>query len=105
MKALIDKLIDEYQIVIFDAPALLPVADATLIIGLVDGVIVATRRAISKEENVREACRQLGEINVHMLGVVINKAEQNGTYYYQHVYGQIEEKKREGLIWTAFVPE
>jgi len=83
MKALLDKLVDEYQIIILDAPALLPVADATLLAGVVDGVVLVTRRAFSKEENVREACRQLGEINAHMLGVVINEAEQNGTYYYQ----------------------
>jgi len=83
MKILISKLTHQYDIIILDAPALLPVADTTLIAGLADGVVLVTRRAYSKEENVREACRQLGEINAHMLGVVINGVEQNGTYYYQ----------------------
>jgi non-specific protein-tyrosine kinase len=84
MRDLVDQLSNIFDFIILDAPALLPVADATLIAGLVDGVILVTRRAYSKEDKVREACRQLGEMDAHMIGVVINGAEHNGTYYYHH---------------------
>ena len=81
---IVDQLSKKFDIIILDAPALLPVADTTLIAGLVDGVILVTRRAYSKEDKVREACRQLGEMDARMIGVVINGAEHNGTYYYHH---------------------
>lgn len=82
MKDLVEQLQKKFDIVIFDAPALLSVADTLTIARLVDGVALVTRLAYSKVESVEEACRQLNEIQAHMIGVVINNAEENGTYYY-----------------------
>lgn len=82
MTSLIKWLSQEYDIVLLDSPAVLASAETTLLASIVDGVILVARRNYIKEDAVKETCRQLADIKVHMVGLVVNEAEQNGTYYY-----------------------
>ncbi len=82
MPNLIKWLSQEYDIVLVDSPAVLAVAETTLLASLVDGVILVARRNFIREEIVKEACRQLVDIKAHVVGLVVNDSEKNGTYYY-----------------------
>ena len=82
MTSLIKWLSQEYDIVLLDSPAVLVLAETTFLASIVDGVILVARRNFSKEEAVKETCRQLADIKAHMVGLVVNEAEQKGTYYY-----------------------
>lgn len=85
MISLIKWLSQEYDIVLLDSPAMLALAETTLLASIVEGVILVARRNFVREEAVKETCRQLADIKVRMVGLVVNDAEQTGTYNY---YGQ-----------------
>jgi polysaccharide biosynthesis transport protein len=82
MPGLIKRLSQEYDVVFLDSPAVLAVAETTLLASMVDGVILVARRNFIQEEALKESCRQLADCKARMIGIVVNEAEQNGTYYY-----------------------
>ncbi len=82
MKSLIKFLSDQYYMVILDTPALLSIADTIALMPIMDGILLVARRNVIREEALREACKQLVEINGNMLGLVINEAERITSYYY-----------------------
>jgi non-specific protein-tyrosine kinase len=82
MKTLLKNLSEQYDMVILDTPALLSIADTISLMHDVDGILFIARRNVIQEEALREACRQLVNINGPMLGLVVNEAEQIGSYYY-----------------------
>lgn len=82
MRNLITSLSQKYDIVLIDTPALLPVGDAMILAPMMDAISIVIRQNISKEDTVREACKQLIELNTKIIGVVVNESNQNGSYYY-----------------------
>jgi len=82
MSELITRLRQRYDTVLLDTPAMLSVTDAVVLAPTVDGVILVVSRSQSRREGVRSACRQLADVKARILGVVINRAEQNRSYYY-----------------------
>ena len=82
MVSLLHELYGKCDIVLIDAPAFLPVADAAVLAPLTDGVILVVRRIYIQMDAVREVCKQLEDINIRPIGIVVNQAEQNGNYYY-----------------------
>jgi non-specific protein-tyrosine kinase len=86
MPALLDRLAQRFDIVLLDAPALLPVADTTALAAAVDGVALVVRRTRAHQEAVRAACQQLADIKARVLGVIVNQAERDGmsesAYYH-----------------------
>ncbi len=82
MKSLIKSLSQQYDIVLLDTPAFLAVAETAHLASIVDGVVLIVRRNYIREEAVRETCKQLSDIKAPMIGLVVNEAERNGTYYY-----------------------
>ena len=94
MAALLDELIQEFDIALLDAPSLLAVADAAVLAPLVDGVAVVVWLAQARREAVEAALRQLADVKVKPVGVIINRAEQSGQYYPREHLG--EEADRYG---------
>jgi len=82
MSAVINHLHQRFDTVLFDAPTLLGVTDAAVLASSVDGVILVVCRARSRREALRAACRQLADVRAHTLGIVVNRAELEGNYYY-----------------------
>ncbi len=82
MKSLIRFLSEQYYLVILDTPALLSISDTISIMHNVDGILLVARRNVIREEALREACKQLADINGPLLGLVVNEAERIGSYYY-----------------------
>ena len=88
LKVLLERLTPIFDWVIFDSPPCLPVADATLLAGLCDGVLLVVRAGSTLVEVAQKVCQQLRGKNI--VGVVLNRADQNelyGSHYYGHDYG------------------
>ena len=68
---LLEKLIEQYDIVIIDTAPVLPVADSLLISGHVDAVILSVYRDISKMPAVLACKERLVSLGVNLLGVVV----------------------------------
>lgn len=84
MDALIEEMEETFDLVIFDMPPLLPVADAQVMASKAGGVIfVLPLKEVTKEDVLQsKEILEMAEANV--LGVIHNKAENagNGYYYY-----------------------
>jgi protein-tyrosine kinase len=96
LKTLLDRVTPVFDWVILDSPPCLPVADASVLADLVDGILMIVRAASTPAGTAQRACQELRGRN--LLGVVLNAVEEavgNGSYYYSgygYGYGRQNEK-------------
>ena len=92
MTNLIDKLKEEYDVIILDSAPLGAVTDAQILSTKVDGTILVTRAERTKREVVLEAKNSLEKVGANILGCVLHAVENTkGKYYYY--YGTGEDQK------------
>jgi len=83
MKTLLDRVTPVFDWVILDSPPCLPVADASVLAELVDGILMVVRAAATPSQTAQRACQELKGRN--LVGVVLNameEADTYGTHYY-----------------------
>jgi capsular exopolysaccharide synthesis family protein len=87
MRQFLDRLRPAFDWIIIDSPPALPVADASVLGGLVDGVLFVVRAKSTPSEASQKACKELRD--AHILGVILNSADESTGYnsYYSSVYG------------------
>ncbi|MFB9235609.1 polysaccharide biosynthesis tyrosine autokinase [Plantactinospora siamensis] len=61
-----------YDVILIDTPPVLPVADATVLAGHADGVVLVTRAGRVTDEQVRAAAEMLRDVGARVLGCVLN---------------------------------
>jgi len=94
----IDEVREEYTFVILDAPPILPVADATDMAGMVDGVIMVYKAGEISRGVVRRAKTTLDNVNAKVVGTILNsiKPEIGPEYFKYHTsYYYSEDKETE----------
>jgi receptor protein-tyrosine kinase len=72
MLTLIEGLRRDNDVVLIDAPPLLPVADASGLAVLVDGVLLSVRYGSTRKEQLRQAAATLKGVGAKTLGLVVN---------------------------------
>ena len=92
-KALVDliaKFKSRFDVILFDAPPVLPVTDASLLAPKVDGVIMVYEIGRTSREGLMRAKVQLEAVNAKIFGVVLNhtqaQTEQISAYPYYKKY-------------------
>ena len=65
-------LAKEADILLFDAPPVLAVADASLLATKLDGVLLVVSAGQTKREHARLAVERLSKVNAHIVGSVLN---------------------------------
>ncbi len=86
MRVLIGQLLEEYDYLVIDSPALMPnLMDARVLASLVDGSILVVRSGMAPRDYVIRARRQLNNI----VGAVLNNMDVRSMedYYGYHSYG------------------
>jgi Mrp family chromosome partitioning ATPase len=78
MKHFLDRVGPAFDWIIIDSPPALPVADASVLGGLVDGVLFVVRANSTPSEASQKACKELRD--AHILGVILNNAEESTGY-------------------------
>lgn len=94
MKEFMEGVKPEFDWIIIDSSPVLPVADATVLGGLSDGVLLVVRASSTPSETARKACREFQDS--HILGVVLNTAHADseyGFYYSGEPYGAAHARK------------
>ena len=83
MMKLIDRLKEISELILFDTPPALAVADSIVLASRVDGVLLVIAFGETKKANTRKAQELLGRANANLLGTVLNRMESpsNGYYY------------------------
>lgn len=90
MEKLIGELRDEFDIVILDAPPLLPVTDAALLAARADGALVVIRHGRTTKDQLTHALERIDAVDAKTIGVVVNLApsrKKGGGYGYGYGYG------------------
>lgn len=89
MTALIAELRHRYEVVLIDAPPLLPVTDASLLASISDGAILVVRHGSTGREQVRTATERLQAVGARLLGTVLSMspARELSRYGYGYGYG------------------
>ena len=81
MADLLRELRSGYDLVIIDAPPLLPVTDAALIAATADGALLVVRQGRSTRDQVRQAVDRLAHVDAALIGVVLNGVRSKAKGY------------------------
>jgi Mrp family chromosome partitioning ATPase len=96
MKHLMDRLREEYDVILMDTPPILPVTDAIVASQLADGVILVVLAGRTRRGEVRHAREMLDEAHADTLGFVLNRVRRHrGDYYYSSAYTSRPEMPEE----------
>lgn len=98
MRVFLDRLKEDYDYVLLDAPPVLLVTDPTVLAPVVDGVILVIQANKTEIEATKRAKEILTNLKANILGAVLNKVkEQRSGYYYYYYYnndGSKHKRKR-----------
>lgn len=98
MGEVLTRLRAEYDVIIVDAPPLLPVTDAALIASQSDGALVVVRHGKTTRDQLHHAIERLDSVDARALGVVLNMVpnrKSSDSYYgYGYGYGYAPETGR-----------
>jgi Mrp family chromosome partitioning ATPase len=86
MGQLLDRLTELADVVIFDSPPVLAVADATVLSKRVDGLVLVTESGQTRRDAAQQAVATLRQAGARMLGGVLNRASHKGGGYYYYYY-------------------
>jgi Mrp family chromosome partitioning ATPase len=88
MKQFLERAKPAFDWIVIDSPPSLPVADASVLGALCDGVLLVVRANSTPSETSQKACKELRDTRI--LGVVLNSVEEAseyGSYYSNAPYG------------------
>ncbi len=95
----IDKVREDYDYVIIDAPPLGVVIDAVIIGKYCDGAVLVIEQGVIKRKVVQDVIKQLKRGKVRILGAVLNKVDERigayGNYEYKYSYSYYGESDTE----------
>ncbi len=91
----------EYDLVIYDTPPLLGMADASLLAPYTDGLILVMRMAQTDRAAVKQAIDQLKMSKIPTLGLVVNGVPKSSTSSYS--YYQYQQKTQKDV--SSYLPE
>ena len=100
MARLVEKLVGQADLVIFDSPAVLAVTDAAVMGRQVDGVLLVADAGQTREQVLAQAAAELQQTGANLLGVVLNRLDsrRGGYYYYYYYYSEEEGGQRRRSI-------
>lgn len=93
MRDLVAQVRKEYDVVIIDAPPMLPVADASILMTEVDGALLLVRHGSTTREQLRLAVARIETVGGRLFGTVLNRTPRRSVdadgygYGYGHGYG------------------
>lgn len=97
MAKLISRFEDAYEVIIIDAPPLLPVTDPAILGSMSSGVVlVVSADGRTNRADVAQAAANLDSVKARLLGVVVNRLEKkpNTHAYYDYRPESLESGKR-----------
>lgn len=87
MTTLITSLREQYDIVLIDAPPLLPVTDGALLAAQADGALLVVRHGKTTTDQVKLAVERLEAVGATPVGVIFNMTPAKGGDGYGYGYG------------------
>jgi capsular exopolysaccharide synthesis family protein len=94
MTELIGQLHEQYDLVVFDTPPLLPVSDAAVLGVQVGGVAVVAASGRVQRAQLEAALRSLERVNARVVGAIVTMVPRRGPDAYGYGYGADAESDR-----------
>jgi succinoglycan biosynthesis transport protein ExoP len=93
--ALLEFLKDRGDVILIDSPPVSGPPDATVLATMAEGTILVVSAGLTKRELIQQARdRLLAQQGVSLLGLTVNRAKLNGSYYYHSSDRASERPKR-----------
>ncbi|MFF1881323.1 polysaccharide biosynthesis tyrosine autokinase [Pseudarthrobacter sp. NPDC058196] len=86
MKDLIDRLESAFDLIVIDAPPLLPVTDAAVLSQYVSGVVVVVSAQRVRQNDLEKSLKALELVGSKTLGVILNRLPVRGPDAYAYSY-------------------
>ena len=97
MERVIEQLRDRFDMVLFDTPALLAVADTSVLAAMVDGAVLIVGKGQTRRESAGTGYRQLEKTGVPWIGLVVNRTSLDTSHYrYYHKPRRIDARPNRG---------
>jgi capsular exopolysaccharide synthesis family protein len=103
MLSILAKVKETADMVVLDAPPILPVADASILANKVDGVLLVVRQGQTTAAAARQSVEQLQRVGAKILGVVINGINQKNSRY-SYYYHNAESYYDSSSVPVAKIP-
>lgn len=72
MRDLLDHVRGRYDIVLIDAPSVLPTADASILVSQTDGAVLVAREGVTRREEARMAVERIAAVSGRLFSTVLN---------------------------------
>lgn len=90
MEAVLEEMKLEYDMIIFDSPPVLSVADAQILSNRCDGTILVVNSGITEKDSAVKAKEALESSQANLIGTVLNNYILEKDHYYYQYYGAAE---------------
>jgi non-specific protein-tyrosine kinase len=107
MAQVLDRLNEEFDVIIIDTPPVLTVTDAAAMAANIDGVILVVKPGVTKLSALAQTVEQMQAVGARILGVVLNdikpSSRKYGFYYrqyyskYSYYYGKDDKKNQKNV--------
>lgn len=85
MDQLMEEALEEYDVILFDCPPILAVADSQIVANKVQGTVLVVSSGTTEREVAVKAKERLESAKGKLLGVVLNRKKmKDGSYYYYY---------------------
>jgi len=106
MHDLVASLRRHFDVILIDAPPLLPVTDAAIVAAQADGALLVVRHGKTTRDQISAAVERLEAVGGRLVGVLLNMTPQRGGsgYYYGYGYGYAPTAGRRRATTTSETP-
>jgi capsular exopolysaccharide synthesis family protein len=96
MKQRLEQMKELADVIIFDSPPVLAMADASILGTFCSGVILVVDAGRTRSQVVRRAKEILSQLNLNVMGAVLNKLTPRHThdYYYSYYYSYADGERQ-----------
>jgi non-specific protein-tyrosine kinase len=86
MDDLVQELEKMADVIVFDSPPVLALADATVLAQQVDGAVLVVHARRTRRNAAKEAVARLNQVGANILGAVLNQVPRRASGYYSYYY-------------------
>lgn len=86
LESITEKIKEQYDVIIFDAPPTGGLTDALVLTRLADVVLIVARAKKTSLELLENTKEALENVNANIAGVILNRVDQKDNKYYKNYY-------------------
>jgi non-specific protein-tyrosine kinase len=94
VREVVRSLLNRVDYVVLDTAPLLPVADGSEVAALADGTLIVARHGVTTDAQVKRAVNVLRQLDVTVLGTVLNRIPAGRKSEYRYAYARDEADNR-----------